>query len=383
MKKYYLLTPGPTPIPEAAREIMAEPIIHHRTREFQDILREVIEGLKYVFQTKNEILLFASSGTGAMEASVANLLSPGDKALVIRGGKFGERWGEITQAYGIETIFIDLTWGEAVEPRRIAESLKSNPDIKAVFITHCETSTGVVSDVKAIAEAVNSTEAVLVVDAISSLASIPLRADEWQVDVVVSGSQKGLMTPPGLAFVSVSPKAWEMIEKSTLPKYYFSFKEARKAQGKDSTPWTPAVTLVLALKESLQMIKDEGLEKVFLRQRRLSEATRMAAKALGLKLLAPKAAAISVTAIKLPEGIDGNVLVKNLKRRHGISIAGGQAQLKGKIIRIAHMGYIKQFELLEAISALEKELAELGHKVESGVGRKAAEEALLSNGGKR
>ncbi len=376
MKKFYLLTPGPTPVPEGVREVMANPIIHHRTREFQEILSEVIEGLKYIFQTKNDVLLFSSSGTGAMEAIVANLLSSGDKALVVRGGKFGERWGELTQAYGIETIFIDVNWGDAVEPGEIQNILKANSDIKAVFITHCETSTGVVSDVEAIAKVVSSTKALLAVDAISSLASIPLKTDEWMVDVVAAGSQKGLMVPPGLSFVSVSSKAWEMAEKSTLPKYYFSFKQARKAQEKANTPWTPAITLVLALRETLKMLRNEGLEQVFLRHRRLAEATRQAALAMGLELLAPKSPAISVTAIKLPEGIDGAALVKNLRKKHGIWVAGGQAQLKGKIIRIAHMGYIKQFELLEAISAIEKELSELGYQLESGIGRKAAEDVL-------
>ena len=376
MKKFYLLTPGPTPVPEGAREVMANPIIHHRTREFQEIFREVIEGLKYIFQTKNDVLLFSSSGTGAMEAAVSNLLSPGDKAVVVRGGKFGERWGELTRAYGIETIFIDVNWGEAVEPGEIQKILKTNAGIKAVFITHCETSTGVVSNVEAIAKIVSSTEALLAVDAISSLASIPLKTDEWMVDVVVGGSQKGLMIPPGLSFVSVSSKAWKMAKKSTLPKYYFSFEQTREAQGKANSPWTPAVTLVLALRETLKMLKDEGLEQVFLRHRRLSEAARQAALAMGLELLAPKSPAISVTAVKLPEEIDGATLVKNLRKKHGIWVAGGQAQLKGKIIRIAHMGYIKQFELLEAISAIEKELSELGYQLESGIGRKAAEEVL-------
>lgn len=376
MKKFYLLTPGPTPIPEGVRDVMAQPIIHHRTQEFQEAFSEVIEGLKYVFQTKNDILIFTSSGTGAMEASVANLLSPGDKALVVRGGKFGDRWGELTQAYGIETTFIDISWGEAVKPGQIEEALKANPEIKAVFITHCETSTGVVTDVEAIAKIVNSTKAVLVVDAVSSLGSIPLKTDEWKVDVVVAGSQKGLMIPPGLAFVSVSSKAWEMVKKSTFPKYYFSFKGTRKAQEKANSPWTPAITLVLALRESLKLIRDEGLENVLLRHKRLSEATRVAIQTMGLELLASKSPAISVTAIKLPENIDGTVLVKNLRRRHGIWFAGGQAELKGKIIRIAHMGYIKQFELLEAISALEKELNDLGCKIEPGIGRKKAEEVL-------
>lgn len=376
MEKFYLLTPGPTPIPESSREAMARPIIHHRTKEFQDIFAEVIEGLKYVFETQNEILLFSSSGTGAMEASVTNILSSGEKALVVRGGKFGERWGEITQAYGIETIFIDVTWGEAVNPKDIEKKLKENPDIKAVFITHCETSTGVETDVEAIARVVNATEAVLVVDAISSLAAMALKTDEWKVDVVVSGSQKGLMTPPGLAFASVSEKAWQMVEKSNLPKYYFSFKKARKAQGKANSPWTPPVTLVLALREGLNLIKNEGLKSVLQRQKDFAEATRKAAQAMGLGLLAPQSPAISVTAIKLPDGIDGDILIKNLRRRYGIWVAGGQEQLKGKIIRIAHMGYIKKFELLEAISAIEKELNELGFKVEPGIGRKTAEEML-------
>jgi aspartate aminotransferase-like enzyme len=377
MKKTYLLTPGPTPLPPQVCEAMARPIIHHRTPQFQAVLKEVTEGLKYVFQTKNDVFIFASSGTGAMEAAVANLLSPADTVITVQGGKFGERWTEICQAYGINTEIIDVEWGKAVQPAEIEKRLKANPKIKAVFTTLCETSTGVVNDIEAIGKALKDTEAVLVVDAISGLGAIPLLTDVWSVDIVVSGSQKGLMLPPGLAFISVSSKAWDKINASKCPKYYFNLKEAKKALDKTDTPFTPAISLVIALNESLKMMRQDGIENIFNRHRKMAEATRHAIEALGLELFAPTAPSDVVTAVKVPQGVDGEKLVKTMRDTYGVTIAGGQAELKGKVFRIAHMGYIEEFDIIACIACLEKVLHQMGYKFNLGQGLKAAQEIFL------
>ncbi|PIP68647.1 MAG: aminotransferase [Candidatus Omnitrophica bacterium CG_4_9_14_0_2_um_filter_42_8] len=376
MIKNYLLTPGPTPIPPRVLETMARPIIHHRTPEFQKVIQEVEEDLKYVYQTKNEVLIFAASGTGAMEGAIANIFSPGDKALVVRGGKFGERFGDICKAYGIEFTALDVEWGKAVDPKNIEEALKKNKKIKAVFTTLCETSTGVSTDVEAIAKIMKNYEAVLVVDAISGLAAIPIKTDEWGIDVVISGSQKGLMIPPGLAFVSVSPKAWQAIEKSTLPKYYFDFKAYKKALGKTDTPFTPAVNLMIALREALKIIKEEGLEVIFEKHKKMAAAVRNAVKSMGLELFAPDAYSDGVTAVRVPQGIDGEKLVKTMRDKYGVGIAGGQDEMKGKMFRIATMGYITPPDLIVCIATLETALSEMGYKFQLGSGVKALVEAL-------
>jgi len=379
MRKNYLLTPGPTPLPPQVCEAMARPIIHHRTPQFQAILKEASEGLKYVFQTKNDVFILASSGTGAMEAAVINLLSPGDTALTIQGGKFGERWTQICKSYGINTDILDVEWGKAVEPGEIAKRLKANPKIKAVFTTLCETSTGVENDIKAIGAVVKGTNAALVVDAISGLGAIDLQADNWFCDIVVCGSQKGLMLPPGLGFVSVSPKAWKLAQASKSPKYYFDLKAAKKALDSTDTPFTPAITLIIALNEALKMIKQDSLEKIFLRHKKMAEATRAAVKALGLELFASAASSDVVTAVKVPEGVDGEKLVKTMRDAYGVTIAGGQAELKGKVFRIAHMGYIEEFDIIVGIACLEKVLHQMGYKFELGAGLKAAQEVFLKN----
>lgn len=376
MRKDYLLTPGPTPIPPQVYQALSKPIIHHRTPAFQAILKEAIEGLKFVFQTKNDVFIFASSGTGAMEAAVVNLLSAGDTVVTIQGGKFGERWTEICKSYGINLEIIDVEWGKAIQPKEIEAKLKANPKIKAVFTTLCETSTGVTNDIEAIGKIVKDTDAVLVVDAISGLAAIDLQTDNWSVDVVVAGSQKGLMIPPGLSFCSISPKAWKLVDNSRCPKYYFDFKAAKEALEKVDTPFTPAISLLVALNESLKLIKQEGLENIFKRHKRLAEATRQAMQALGLELFAPTASSDAVTAVKVPPAIDGEKLVKTMRDKFGVTIAGGQAELKGKVFRIAHMGYITQEDIIVAISTLELALAEAGHKFELGAGVKAAEEVF-------
>jgi len=356
---------------------MAQPIIHHRTPQFQAVLKEANEGLKYVYQTSGDVFILASSGTGAMEAAVVNLLSPQDNALVVQAGKFGERWTEICKSYGINAEVIDVEWGKAVSAKEIENRLKANPGIKAVFTTLCETSTGVATDIEAIGKVVKETEAALVVDAISGLGAIDLKTDAWFCDVVVSGSQKGLMLPPGLGFISVSPKAWKLIQVSKSPKYYFDLKAAKKALDKTDTPFTPAITLIIALNEALRMMKQDGLENIFLRHKKMAEATRKAALALGLELFSPTASSDVVTAVKLPQGIDGEKLVKTMRDTYSVTIAGGQAELKGKVFRIAHMGFIEEFDIIVGIACLEKVLAQMGYKFELGAGVKAAQEVFL------
>jgi len=374
MRKDHLLTPGPTPLPPQVCEAMARPIIHHRTPQFQAVLKQANEGLKYVFQTSGDVFILACSGTGAMEAAVINLLSCGDTALTIQGGKFGERWTEICRGYGINAEVMDVEWGKAVEPGEIEKRLKANPKIKAVFTTLCETSTGVSCDIEAIGNVVKNTEAVLVVDAISGLGAIPLATDAWNCDMVVSGSQKGLMLPPGLGFISVSPKAWKLVNSAKSPRYYFDLRAAKKALDKTDTPFTPAITLIIALCEALRMIREDTLENVFMRHKKMADATRAAVKALGLELFAPAAASDVVTAAKVPQGIDGEKLVKTMRDTYGVTIAGGQSELKGKVFRIAHMGFIEEFDIIAGISCLEKVLAQMGYKFQLGAGVKAAEE---------
>lgn len=376
MRKNYLLTPGPTSVPSDVLLDLAKPIVHHRTPQFAGTFHSVIDGLKYVFQTKNDVLIFASSGTGAMEASVANLLSPGDKALTIKGGKFGERWDEICKAYDIETFPIDVEWGKPVNPEDVRGILKREKGIKAVFATLTETSTGITHDVEALGKIVKEFPAVLVVDAVSGLGAVDIQTDNWNIDVVVAGSQKALMLPPGLAFASVSNKAWDLVKDSKCPKYYWSFAKARKSLETDQTPYTPAVSLIVGLSKSLEMIKEEGLENVLARHSELAKATRAAIKAMGLELLASQSPSDAVTAVKVPQGVDGVDLVKTLKKRYDVMIIGGQAQLKGKIIRIAHMGYSDTFDIIIVISALEMALVNSGYNLELGKGIKAAEEVL-------
>jgi aspartate aminotransferase-like enzyme len=372
MKKYMLMAPGPTSLPPQVLLAMAKPVIHHRTDEFKAILKEIFQGLQYLFQTSHPVVMFAASGTGAMEAAVVNLLSPGDRALVVRGGKFGERWGELCEAYGIEQVVIEAEWGHAVEPADIEAALANDPDIKAVFTTLCETSTCVRNDIEAIGRIVAPHAAVLVVDAISGLCADELRTEEWSVDIAVAGSQKALMLPPGLAFASVSPKAQAMLEGSRLPKYYLSFEKALKSLEKNDTPFTSAVSLIYGLRESISLLREEGLENVVARHARLAKATREAARALGLELLA-KAPSNVATAMVMPSAIDADALRKTLSREFNITVAGGQGKLKGGIIRVAHLGYCAEPDVITAISALELVLRKHGYECEPGAGVAAAE----------
>ncbi len=377
MKRNLLLTPGPTQIPADICAALGKPIIHHRTPQFQEELKAAFEGLKYVFQTQNDVYLIPASGTGAMEAAVCNLVSAGDKVITVEGGKFGERWTELCQAYGVEAEVIQVEWGKAVQPEQIQGLLSSDKGIKAVFVTLNETSTGVVTDIQKIADVVKPTGAVLVVDAVSGLGVIDLQTDRWGVDVVVAASHKGFMLPPGLAFLSVSDKAWGLVENSKSPRYYFDLRKAREALAKTDTAFTPAIGIVIALNESLKKFRESGLENLFARYARLAQGTRAAAKALELTLF-PDESCISnvLTAINLPEDVDGGKVVKMMRDTYGISVAGGQAQLKGKIIRIAHMGCVDEYDILTGISCLEKVLKELGYSFNLGAGLTAAQEVF-------
>ncbi len=377
MKKY-LFSPGPTMLPPEVQLRMAEPIMHHREPEFSRILGEIRENLKYLFQTKKEVLVFTSSGTGAMDGAVSNLLSRGDKAVVVRGGKFGDRWAEICEAYGIQVRGIDVPWGEAVDPGRVADALREDGTIRAVYTTASETSTGVRHPIKEIAEVTGQyKETVIVVDAITGIGVFDIPMDEWGIDVLVTGSQKALMLPPGLSFVALSDKAWRFVERSDLPKYYFNFKKELKKLKANDTSFTPAITLVLGLRDSLSMIRQEGLEALFARHEKLAESTRAAVKALGLELYAEKSPTNALTAVKIPETIGAKELKSHFYERFGITVAGGQDQAKGKIIRIAHLGYYDRLDVIMVVSALEMLLKEMGHRFELGAGVKAAEEVLI------
>jgi len=378
MEKKYLFSPGPTMLPPEVLLKMAEPIMHHREPEFERIFAEIREGLKYLFQTKNEVLIFTSSGTGAMEGAVSNILSKGEKALVIRGGKFGERWGEICKAYGIEFIPIDVEWGKAVDPEWIQEILESDPSIRAVYTQASETSTGVKHPIKEIAEIVRGhDDTIIVVDAITGIGVFDIPMDAWGIDVMISGSQKALMLPPGIAFAALSDKAWKFVERSDLPKYYFDFKKELKSAKKNQSSYTPAISLFVGLRETLNMIRKEGLENVFRRHEKLAAATRAAVKALGLELFAPETPSNALTAVKIPADINGLKLQALFFEKFGITVAEGQDRAKGKIIRIAHLGYYERLDMVMVISAMEMLLKEMGYKFELGTGVRAAEEILM------
>lgn len=373
MKKNLLFTPGPTPIPPEALLAMAQPIDYHRSNATAALIKDVLEKLKHVFQTENDVLFLTSSGTGAMEGAVANLLSRGDKAIVVRSGKFGERWGEICTTYGIEVIPIDVTWGNSVEPDTVASALAEHADVKAVFATLCETSTGVLHDIEALARLTRIRPTLLIVDAVSALGADDLQMDNWGVDVVVSCSQKGLMTPPGLAFAALNQRAWNAVERSDLPKYYLDFRKAYESGLEGSVPYTPAVTLLRALQHALNRICAEGIQHTIDRHNRLALATRNAIKALGLPLFAASPAN-TLTSIRLPEGIDGKALINLMRDKYGITYAGGQSQLSGKIVRIAHLGWMNENDVMVAISAFERGLVEIGHDIPLGAGVSAAQE---------
>jgi serine---pyruvate transaminase len=381
--KQYVMTAGPTPLPPEVSQVMAEPILYHRAPAFIEVYARCLERIKGVFQTRNDVLTFASSGSGAMESAVANLVRRGEPALVASCGKFGERWAELCEAFGADLVHLEAGWGNRVEPDQLERVLAESPGVDVVFTTLSETSTGVVNDVRALTDVAHRHDALLVVDAVSGLGAVPIAQDGWDVDVVVAGSQKALMCPPGLGFASASGRALRRAAAQAHPTYYFDWAKTAAGQRKDppDSPFTPAVTLFRALDVALGMIEREGLEQVFERHRLLGRATREAARALELELFGPEDEnANVVTAIKLPEAIDGAKVPKLMRDKYGITIAGGQGQLKGRIARIAHCGYFGAFDIVTTVAAFEMTLRELGHSVELGSGVGAAQGVFLEAG---
>lgn len=376
MKKRYLISPGPTPVPEEVLLEMAKPMIHHRTSQFSAIFAECAEGLKKVFQTAQPVLMLASSGSGAMESAVTNVFRKGDKALVINGGKFGERWGKICEAYGLEVIWINVEWGQAVAVDAVAEALKNNPDIAGVFVQGSETSTTVAHPIQQISELTKKTDALLVVDGITAVGVYPMPMDDWGIDIMITGSQKALMLPPGLAFIALSEKAWKRSETNDIPHFYFDLKKERKNLKDSTSAYTPAASLIIGLRVVLKMMLEEGLDNVYKRHDILARAARAGVQALGLKLLAPDSPANSVTGLFVPESVDGGKLVKNLRENYGVTFAGGQDHLKGKIIRIAHLGYFDSFDMVVALAAIEMGLLKFGYDVQMGAGVAAVEKIV-------
>ncbi|MGI8934209.1 MAG: pyridoxal-phosphate-dependent aminotransferase family protein [Phormidesmis sp.] len=369
--KLMLMIPGPTPVPEKVLLAMAKHPIGHRSGEFSQIIAETNANLKWLFQTENPVLALTASGTGTIEAAIINFLSAGDRVLVGNNGKFGERWAKIAKAYGLDMQQITAEWGEPIAPDAFGEALAADSEkkIKAVILTHSETSTGVLNDLEAINKLVKQHgEALMIVDAVTSLGSYNIPVDEWGIDVIGSGSQKGFMLPPGLGFVAVSDKAWAAYEKATLPKFYLDLGTYRKAAAKDSTPFTPPVNLYFGMKVALEMMKEEGLESIFARHQRHKEATRAGMKALGLPLFAPDSNASPAVTSVVPDGIDAEKIRSVMKKRFNIAVAGGQDHMKGKMFRIGHLGFVSDRDILCAVSALEATLQELGHSTpESGV----------------
>jgi aspartate aminotransferase-like enzyme len=372
--KYRLLTPGPSPVPEETLLELAKPVPYHRTPEVRQLLAEVTQDLQYVFQTKNPVLTLTSSGTGGMEAAVVNCVAPGTKVICLSAGRFGERWRNLVQTFGGEPISVTAPQGQAVPPEQLAQALAQHPDAVAVCSTLSETSTGVAHDIAAFGRLVARTPAVLLVDAISSLGVMECRTDDWHIDVCVTGSQKALMLPPGLAFVSVSPKGWDRIDKNSVRRtFYFDLKKAKKDLEANETPWTPAHTLLMGLRLSLKRIRAEGIENVWKRQARNAAAARAGFRAMGLEIFAQRPAD-GLTVAVVPNGIDGKVLLSKLEKQYGLKLAGGQDNLTGKIIRLGHMGYIDQFDVLAALAGVELVLKEMGHPIEPGQGIAAAQQ---------
>lgn len=377
MNKYRLLAPGPTPVAAETALAMAVPLPHHRGGAFRAIFESVRARLAPVFGTSGEVLLLTSSGTGAMEASVVNLLSPGDVAITVRGGKFGERWSELLATYGCGEVRIDVPWGESVDPRAVEDALAAHPHARAVFVQATETSTGVLHPVEAIAALTrHRPDVALVVDGITAVGVLPMPMDEWGIDVLMAGSQKAFMIPPGLALIALSDKAWAMTERARLPRFYFDLRRERETQAKGQTAWTPAISLVLGLSEVLDRLHAEGLDAAYARQARLAAATRAALEALGFRLVARTAPSPALTAAFAPEGVDAAALVRRLRDEHGIVVSGGQGDLKGRILRIGHLGYVDRFDVLAVAGALELALAAEGRDGTLGVAVTAAQRVL-------
>jgi aspartate aminotransferase-like enzyme len=376
MRKPRLMTPGPAMVPEDVLLELARPVIHHRSDEAKAVITEVIAGLKDVFKTNNDVVILTASGTGAMEAAAVNAVPPGGKALVLNAGHFAARWAQICKAFGINAVSLETEWGQPVDPQRVAEALRQHPDTLCVMGTLSETSTGTGHPVEAIGRVVASTPAVFAVDGISGVGAMECRTDEWGIDLLCVGSQKALMLPPGLAFVAVSPKAWAKIDGFDSHSFYFNLKAARKKIKEFDTPYTPAHTLILALRASLRRIKEEGIENILQRHRRMSEACQAGISALGLELYSSRPAE-GLTAFCVPEGLKDAQIRKMMSDRFGIYTVGGQDKLKGKIIRIGHMGYTDEIDVIGTLAALEIALAELGYDFEPGRAVTAAQQVLI------
>jgi aspartate aminotransferase-like enzyme len=379
MKKR-LFTPGPTPVPETVMLRMAEPIIHHRNPEFGEVMKRVNTNLKYVFQTEQPVLTLACSGTGGVEATFVSLFSPGDTILSVNGGKFGERWVKMPRAFGLNVVEIKVPWGTAVQPDRLLDALKKSPDLKAVYLVHSETSTGTATDIREMAKLIRANSKALVcVDGITAVGAHEMRFDEWGIDVCVTGSQKGLMIPPGLAFVALSQRAIDMTQNSKLPKFYFDLRKALASYAKDDTPWTPAISLIIGVDLALDMIKNEGIENVWRRHERLAKALRAGITAVGLKLFS-NSPSFAVTPVWLPEGIEWKAFNKTLKIDNGITIAGGQDEFAGKIFRVSHLGYYDELDMVTFMAALERTLAVHSHKFTLGAGVAEVQRVLMEKG---
>lgn len=372
IKKQYLLSPGPTPIPESSLSSAVLPLIHHRTAEFSNMYASIIEGLQYVFQTQEDVYILTSSGSGAMQAAVVNILSAGEKVLTINCGKFGERWGKICRVFGLDVHEINLEWGAGYSKHELEAELSRDPNIQAVFSTLSETSTGTVYDIKGYAEVTSQHGALFVVDGISGIGATPCPMDDWNIDVLISGSQKAFMTPPGLAYIAFSRKAWKKVETSTLPRFYFDAREYRKSHAKKTTPWTPATSLLMQQKNALDIIRRIGLKNLFRHHHFLGEACRAGIKALELELFSSCPGDI-LTAVTVPKECDGKKLLSIMQDKYGIIVAGGQSQYQGLLFRIAHLGYTSAFDIITALSALEMTLRDLGYPFEPGSSVKAAE----------
>jgi len=375
-RKRYLLTPGPTPVPPEVLAAMAEPVIHHRSPDFKRVLAEARVHLRDVFRTRNEVLVFTASGTGAFESALVNLLSPGERVLAVSCGEFGERWQAMASALGCEVVPLAYAWGEAPRAPDLGRAL-SESGAEVVLLVHSETSTGVVCDLRSLLGVCREAGAISIVDAVSSLGAVPLETDEWGADVVVTGSQKALMTPPGLSFASVSDAAWARTARATLPRFYWDWQRARKQQESDNTPFTPATSTLVALNVALRQLLDEGLEAAFARHAALGRACRAGIKAMGLELYSPDDDSAAVlTGALTPDGVDAVELRLALRDRHGITIAGGHGDLVGRLFRIGHIGYVDRYDIVTALAAVEAQLVEMGAEVERGVAVAAATDAF-------
>ena len=374
MKKRYIFAPGPTAVPPEVLLAGAEPTIHHRSADFPPIFERCQKALRQVFQTEHPVLITASSGTGALEAAMVSSISPGEKVICLESGKFGERWCEVAQAYGMNLVKIEVEWGKGADIALFEKALQEHPDAKALVLTQTETSTGAVNDIEAVARLARNTETLLIVDAVSAFLAEPMKMDEWGVDIVGTGSQKALMMPPGLGFIAVGPRAQKAIQNAQTPCYYFNLKKYLKSLSQSDTPFTPAVNMFYALEKSLEGVLAVGLEEVWARHEVLARAGRAAAQAMNIELFSDPPSVV-VTACKAPGGIGGGDIVKALKAM-GITIAGGQAHLKGKIFRFATLGYYDAFDTMTIVSALELALGHLGHNYDQGAGASAALEIL-------